>query len=310
MDGTVNKLDGRTATQRNLIKLEKWADWNKVKHKILSLGGNNHKHQERLEASQLEGLVERDLGVLVDKQLTMSQQCSLHCRKPTVYWAARRRLLPAGQGRQSFPSAQHYWNTSGVLGPGMGQERHGHTRASSVECSQWSTCCITRHGESTWKIIFRGDFTAVIQSLKGRYTEIRERLFLNMYSKRIRGNRFKEKQEKICFSLRKNYSPWGWSNSAKHKEIWGISDHSLIQDMTEPTSEQPTVTLICLCFNWLDQLVYRNPFKPTLFDCISPCISPWKIRLQYIVILLTGDVCRAGKEDGIKENHIVYSVCL
>lgn len=166
----------------------------------------------------------------------------------------------------------------------------------------------------TWRInlknYIQGRFHCSHPKSEGEIYRNQRKAFLNTYSKRIRGNRFKEKQEKICFSLRKNYSPWGWSNSAKHKEIWGISDHSLIQDMTEPTSEQPTVTLICLCFNWLDQLVYRNPFKPTLFDCISPCISPWKIRLQYIVILLTGDVCRAGKEDGIKENHIVYSVCL
>lgn len=82
MNETVNKLLGRAATQRNLIKLEKWAHRNLMKSSegkssVLPLGRNNHKHQYSLRANQLKSiLAEKDLGVLMENQLTTSQQCA------------------------------------------------------------------------------------------------------------------------------------------------------------------------------------------------------------------------------------------
>jgi len=50
--------------------------------------------------------VERDLGVLVEDKLTMSQLClPLLLRRPVVSWGTLRRLWPAGQGRFSSPSS-------------------------------------------------------------------------------------------------------------------------------------------------------------------------------------------------------------
>ena len=54
-------------------------------------------------------------------------------QRPTASWAALDRVLPAGWGRWSFPSAQHWWDPSGVLGTGLnpsGQETRGHTGAN------------------------------------------------------------------------------------------------------------------------------------------------------------------------------------
>jgi len=70
---------GCAAIQRDLDRLESWAErnllkFNKGKCKVL--------HQYGLGVDLLQSsFVERDLGVLVDDRLTMSQQCALAAKK-------------------------------------------------------------------------------------------------------------------------------------------------------------------------------------------------------------------------------------
>jgi len=56
--------------------------FHKGKCRVLHLGRNNSMHQYRLGADLLQSSsAERDLGMLVDDKLTMSQQCTLVSKK-------------------------------------------------------------------------------------------------------------------------------------------------------------------------------------------------------------------------------------
>ncbi|KAK4823863.1 hypothetical protein QYF61_007511 [Mycteria americana] len=82
LGGVADTPDGCAAIQRDLDRLEKWAErdlkFKKGKCEVLHLGRNNPMHLYVLGANQLERcLAEKDLGIPVNTELNMSQQCPL-----------------------------------------------------------------------------------------------------------------------------------------------------------------------------------------------------------------------------------------
>ena len=202
LEGSVDLPEGRRALQRDLDRLDLWVKINGVSFNgtscwVLHFGHNNPRQPYRLGEVWLESyLMERDLGVLMDSWLNISQQCAQVAKRANgilawirngVVSRTREVILPLYSAlvRLHLEYCVHFWTAQ---------------NNKVMEVLEQ----VQRRAKRLVKGLENQPYEERLRDLMGAYSESGAILFSLVTSDRMRGNGLKLCQDKFRLDVIKH----------------------------------------------------------------------------------------------------------